>query len=116
MISERAREGFAEALAGHPFNTVDSLAEEVTQGAAYVWSGAASDVFTRIHMAERICEMGPIAGDLEEMLSDGLPAIEGWAVENGCKQMFAQAGRLGLARVMEKHGYRVAGVILVKDL
>lgn len=115
-LSPRARQGFAAALEGHPFNSVEALERDLASGCAHVWSGPGADVFTRIHMEERVCELGPVAGDLNEMLRDALPQIEAWGAGNGCTQMFAQAGRLGLARVMEKHGYRVAGVILVKDL
>ena len=114
MISDRARAGFEKALDGHPFVSVDDLESDVEEGRAYVWSGEASDVFTRIDGP--VCEMGPAAGDMNEIAAEAVPAIERWARQNSCTEMFIQAGREGWARVLAPQGYEVAAVILRKRL
>lgn len=113
-MSERARRGFAEAIDGHPFNTVDSLAAEVERGEATVWSGAKSDVFVRVDRG--VCEMGPSAGDMDEILNVAVPDIERAARRMGCTEMHVQAGRPGVARVLAPYGYELAAVILRKKL
>lgn len=114
MMSARARAGFEQALEGHPFVSVDDLEADVLNGRAYVWSGDRSDVFTRIENG--VCEMGPVAGDLEEMMERALPDIERWARDNQCREMFVQAGRSGWVRELAPHGYELAAVILRKKL
>ena len=114
MMSARARQGFAEALDGHPFNTVDGLEAEVDRGSAVVWSGNASDVFVRIDRG--VCEAGPAAGDMGEILSWARPEIEAWAAEIGCTEIHIQAGRVGWAKALAPYGYEVAAVILRKKL
>lgn len=114
MMTERARQGFTQALEGHPFVSVDDLEGDIAKGVGYVWSGAESDVFVRI--TDNVCEMGPVAGELGEMIEQALPAIEAWARENACGESHIQAGRLGWARILEPHGYELCAVILRKRL
>lgn len=111
---ERARMGWAEALDGHPFVNVDDLFAELDRGEAVWWRGERSDVFVRIDRG--VCEMGPVAGELDEMLGKALPEIEEWARQNGCTEMHVQAGREGWERALAPHGYECAAVILRKRL
>lgn len=113
-MNPRAREGFAKALEGHPFVTVEDLEEQERLGRAFVWSGEPGDVFVRI--TDGVCEMGPVAGDADELIAQALPQIEAWARQNNCTQMHAQAGRQGWEPKLKPHGYSVAAVIFRKDL
>lgn len=114
MMTERARQGFAEAISGHPFNTVAGLEAEVEQGKAFVWSGEHSDVFVRIDRG--ICEVGPAAGDMEEIIKKAKPDIEAWARGNRCSEILIQAGREGWAKALAPFGYQTAAIILRKAL
>ncbi len=114
VLSARAREGFAEALAGNPFRSVDDIAAELAAKRGVVWSGKKSDVFVSIDRC--VCEMGPVAGSIDELVYAALPQIEAWARENRCTEVHIQAGRQGWAKVLEPHGYEVAAVILRKRL
>jgi len=113
MNVERARQGWAEALEGHPFINADALIAECERGEAVCWSGAHSDVFTRIDSG--VLEIGPVAGDLREMLGM-LPRIEAWARTAGATQVHIQAGRAEWEHVLSPLGYAVAAVILRKTL
>lgn len=111
MNLDRARQGWAVALDGHPFVSVDDLIGEIERGEAHCISGARSDVFVRIDRG--VLEMGPVAGDLKEMLAM-LPHIELWAQANGATEAHVQAGREEWEPVLAPHGYEVAAVILRK--
>lgn len=114
MISERARKGFTEALAGHPFVSVDDLERDIAAGRACVFGhGTGYDLFLRF--ADEVCEAGPMAGDVAELLGD-VPQVEAFARHCGAKEMHIQAGREGWARALAPHGYEVAAVILRKAL
>lgn len=112
---ERARKGWAEALEGHPFVSADELVAEVVEGTAQWWPESRSDVFTRVHEGG-ILEMGPVSGNLVEMLNVTLPKIETWAEAAGLKEIFVQAGREGWERALKGRGYEVAAIILRKTL
>jgi hypothetical protein len=114
MMTQRARQGFSEALAGHPFNTLETLQDELDQGRAFLWEGERSDVFVRIDSG--VCEVGPAAGDLSEIIERAKPAIEAWARENRCHAIHIQAGRAGWEKALAPFGYEVAAVILRKEL
>lgn len=111
MNLERAAQGWAKALEGHPFVSVDDLISEIEQGAAVCISGERSDVFARIDRG--VLEMGPVAGDLRELL-EMLPRIEAWARANGATEVHVQAGRGEWEHVLSPRGYEVAAVILRK--
>ena len=111
---QRARDGWAEALAGHPHVTADDLVAEIERDEAQLWREGRSDVFTRI--CDGVLEMGPVAGSLVEMLEVTLPKIETWARAAGVKQIHVQAGREGWERALKQRGYEVAAVILQKAL
>lgn len=116
---ERAWAGWTEALDGHPFVTVSDLFAELAQGfskgqGARWWPGEHSDVFTRIDRG--VLEIGPVAGDADEMLNIILPQIEDWARAEGCAEVHVQAGRSGWSRVLKPLGYAEAAVILRKKL
>ena len=108
---ERAREGWAKALEGHPFVSVDGIIADVERGEAVCISGAHSDIFARIDGS--VLELGPVAGDLKEMLAM-LPGIERMAQESGATEVHIQAGRTGWSEVLVPFGYEVAAVILRK--
>lgn len=104
----------AEALAEHPHVTVADLQAELGGGNAFLWLGRHSAVFTRIN--DGVCEMGPVGGDVAEMLKEALPRIEAFARETGCSEMFVQAGRQAWSRALRPYGYEEAAVILRKRL
>lgn len=114
----RARAGWAEALDGHPLVTADELVKEVTENRGQLWAGESSDVFTRVvdGPGGRVLEMGPVAGDLDEMLSVILPKIEMWAKAAGCTEIHVTAGRHGWTRVLRDRGYEEEAVLLRKDI
>ena len=104
----------AEALVDHPLVTVEDLQAEVDAGAATLWTGERSAVFTRI--TGSVCECAPAGGDLAEILGPGREAIEAWAQERGCTQILIQAGRDGWARALAPYGYEQVAVVLRKTL
>lgn len=111
---QRAKDGFAQALDGHPWVTVESLFEEVAAGHAFIWHGAAADVFVRCDWP--VVELGPVAGDVEEMTGEMLPEIEAWAAANGFGEIHVQAGRQGWSRVLRQRGFDEAAVIMRKRI
>lgn len=44
-----------------------------------------------------------------------LDVLEAWAKANGCKR-FVNAGRPGLSKKLKGRGYRMASIVMVKDL
>jgi hypothetical protein len=114
VISERARQGWTEALEDHPFLSIADLESAVEAGRAQWWEGVHSDVFTFLHGG--VLEGGPVAGDPDEIVNEMTPRIEAWAAAAGAKEVLIQAGRVGWARLFAPHGYEVAGVILRKKL
>jgi hypothetical protein len=113
-LAERAFLGFAQAIDGHPWLTTQDLARDIETGQAFIWHGQHCDVFVRI--AAEAVELGPVCGDVEEMVASVRPAIEGWARDNGFRELHIQAGRNGWSRLLRRHGYDEAAVILRKKL
>jgi hypothetical protein len=115
VISERARQGWTEALEDHPFLRIADLESEIAANHAQWWAGDKSDIFTRLY-TNGVLEGGPVAGDPDEIVNEMTPRIEAWAAAAGAKEVIIQAGRVGWARLFAPHGYEVAGVILRKKL
>lgn len=111
---ERAMAGFEIALVGHPWVSVDTLLEEIAAGHALIWHGRNSDVFVRLDWP--VIELGPSAGEVSEMEQEMLPQIEAWAAGQGFREIHVQSGRQGMSRVLRRHGYEEAAVILRKRL
>lgn len=76
--------------------------------AANLWLGERSAVFTAIvdypTRGERVLEVGPAGGDLEEIIA-AFPVFDAVAREAGCTQAHLSAGRAGIARVFRKFGF-----------
>jgi hypothetical protein len=115
VISERARQGWTEALEDHPFRCIADLEAEIAVNHAQWWQGEKSDMFTRLYV-NGVIECGPVAGDPDEIVNEMTPRIEAWAAAAGAKEVLVQAGRVGWARLLAPYGYKVAGVILRKKL
>jgi len=116
MNQEAAWRGFGEAIADHPFVTLDDLANEVLSGQASVVYGERSAVFVRWDTDALVAECGPAAGDVEEILRDLRPVIEEEADRLGLREIHIQAGRVGWSRALRPYGYEEAAVILRKKL
>lgn len=114
MIPERARAGFAEALDGHPWNSVDTLCDEIAAGHGLVWSGERADVYVRF--SPPAIEIGPACGDMDEIVHVFRPLIETYAAQHGFSELHIQAGRSGWTRALKPFGYDEAAVILRKHI
>lgn len=114
----RAWRGWTLALEGHPFVSVADLFGEIERGEAQWWRGALSDVFSRISpgAAGPVLELGPVSGDVAEMIADLLPRVEAFGRSRGCVEIFIQGGRQAWSRALRPHGFEEAAVILRKAL
>lgn len=63
----------------------------------------------------RIASVQLLGGKRLEHALPFLDTIEAWARENGCHR-FVNEGRGGLAKKLEKRGYRMESIRMVKDL
>lgn len=116
MNREDVWRGFDEALAGHPFNSIETLADELSAGLASIVVGARSAVFVRWDMEARVAECGPATGDVREIITELRPVIEAHAASLGLDSVLIQAGRMGWSRALRAHGYEEAAVILRKRI
>lgn len=64
---------------------------------------------------KKCCVIDVFTGSGLEELLEFLPLIERWAIENGCKQMFAHT-RIGLSRKLKSQGYHATHTVLEKDI
>lgn len=116
MRREEIWRGFAEAIEGHPFATLEGLAREITDGTATIVYGARSAVFVRWEHDAGVAECGPATGDVDEIVSELRPLIEAEAARIGLREIHIQAGRSGWSRALRPFGYEEAAVILRKTL
>lgn len=54
---------------------------------------------------ERAIQVIAAGGDLEELRNDIRPALEEWALQQGCSHVLIE-GRAGWVRALKAHGYR----------
>jgi len=109
---------FSEALGDRPIWRLQDLADMAKAGQAVIWRGDASALFLRLDdypNGERLIEVGPAGGNLEEILAS-VPKIEAWARSVGCTQAHVHAGRRGWGSVLKSQGYEVFSTCLRKLL
>lgn len=116
MDRETAWEGFAKAIEGHPFTTIEELKCDVDEGRATVVMGENSAVVIRWHFAVGVAECAPATGDPDEIVRDLRPVIEETCADYGISEIYIQAGRGAWSRLLRKHGYEEVAVILRKVL
>ena len=115
MNAAEVWEGFAKALEGHPWVSVDDLARELNAGEATICKGERSAVFVRLSLSP-VLECGPACGDIDEVTGPLRAEIEHFAAQHGFTEIHIQAGRQGFARKLRPHGYEEAAVILRKRI
>ncbi len=104
---ERAVTALKGALGERPLVTIDELRRDLVAGVGYLLTAPRSVIFVTVNdhlrAGERVVNVGPAAGDLEEII-EALPHLEGWARQEGCTQVMVH-GRRGWVRALAKHGY-----------
>jgi GNAT superfamily N-acetyltransferase len=96
--------------------TLDDVRKLVRAGEAQLWVFERSAAVTRVfdEPRARVLNHWLVGGDLEE-LTHMQPHVEAWARTRGCTRLML-GGRRGWARVLEPHGFSMAGVVLTKEL
>lgn len=95
------------SLGERPLVTMDDIERALQSGRGHVLTTAHSAIFVTVdyhqYAGERVANVGPAHGDLEEIIA-ALPHLESWARDEGCTQAHVH-GRRGWARALKTHGY-----------
>ena len=101
--------------------TPERIRIEASQGKRMIWTLADAErsspllsVFSTVTDGNKVC-IGPLAGDEMELWLPLLSQLESHAKEAGHSVSHIE-GRPGWQRVLAPYGYRVARVILEKDI
>lgn len=96
--------------------TIQDVEDRLYRGTYQAWYGQRSAVITEFsHYARaKTLTIMHAGGDMAE-LPTFEPAIAAYAQSQGC-QMVMGHGRPGWKRIFEPHGYRLAWIVMVKDL
>lgn len=119
-MTEDQEAALRQALGGdRPLLTLEDLLDEVaSEHGRFLYPGARSVIFVHEVIyegtGERVIEVGPAAGDLEEIAAL-LPAMEKWAADHGCTQVHL-VGRRGWVRALAQHGYEEYATVVRKVL
>lgn len=108
------------AAARNGLYTKESVLAGLCKGEFQLWVGerdqmviaAISEVAS--YPARRIASIVLLGGSDFNQAIEFLDTIEAWARENGCNR-FVNEGRSGLAKKLEKRGYRQESIRMVKD-
>lgn len=111
-------ERLMEALGERPLVTLDEICDDLRLGRGHLLTTPRSAIFVNVdsylRAGERVANVGPAAGDLNEIL-EALPHFEEWARSEACTQVHVH-GRRGWVRALAKHGYEEFSVITRKIL
>jgi hypothetical protein len=113
---------FARACEADPSDlTVERIKAEAVSGRRMIWTLTDGDraapllsAFSTVDDGLKVC-IGPLAGDEMELWLPLLCDLESHAKEAGFSVSHIE-GRPGWQRVLKPYGYRVARVVLEKDL
>ena len=96
---------------------IDDVARLIADGKAHFWPGRRCAVVTEFYDYPRLkaCNLWLLGGELKELLAMR-PAIEAWALSQGCVRILGGGPRRGWARLMAPLGYRPGWIIYCKDL
>lgn len=96
--------------------TIQDVEDRLYRGQYQAWYGERSAVITEFsHFARaKTLTVMHAGGDLNELLTFE-PVIADYARSQGC-QMVMGHGRQGWQRIFAPHGYRMAWIVMVKDL
>lgn len=61
-----------------------------------------------------VCVINLAGGDLNEIISDGIPVITHWAKAQGCDGILL-FGRPGWQRVLAPHGFEFSSIVMFKE-
>lgn len=114
---QRFRPQFA-AVTDPAFYPIEWLDFEVAQGRAWpiIGNNAALVVEVKPYPGGVRVAHGLIAaGDLEEIVSELIPAAEAWGRANGCRYGLIES-REGWAKVLKSHGWQVHQISILKEL
>lgn len=104
---ERAVTRLKGALGERSLVTIDDLRRALEAGVGHLLTTQQSVIFVSVddHLraGERVVNVGPAAGNLEEIM-EALPHLEDWARQEGCSQVQVH-GRRGWVRALRGHGY-----------
>lgn len=107
----------AEALEyGLGTHSVDDVIAAVESGHMQFWPAANSCAITEIVQfpQKRVLNVFAAAGDMDEIIA-AMEDVAVWAREQGC-DTFAASGRPGWQRVLAKHGWQTAAVLMKRGL
>lgn len=98
---------------------LSELQQRLDRGEAQLASLGRAAIYSEIvnyeATGERVLEVGPAGGDLDEIMQL-VPMIEETAREWGVTQIVVNAGRTGWQRLLAQHGYEVSHIVLRKIL
>jgi len=120
VTAEEKRARFERALAqGGSTHTIADVMDRVREQRAVCWTNGDSVVITEVIVSPQVraCNYWIIAGRLNEC-AELQPAIDAWAISEGCSVATA-TGRMGWLRLSQAPigaGWRPAGVKFVRDL
>lgn len=105
----RVRPWLEPALAEtNPLWTWADVCAAVLGDRAQLWAGDKSAMVTTVSdyhsTGERVIEVWLGGGDLDDLVSRGMPIAERWAKDAGCTQAHI-VGRPGWARALASHGF-----------
>lgn len=115
---ERTQHYIGAALARSPgYETLEDVRRMVGTGAYMLWTGENCAAVTRIdrYSQRLVLVLVHAGGDKAELIDVLEPKIAAFAVEWGCDAIMLE-GREGWKREGEKRGYRLAYVVMIKDL
>lgn len=102
---------------GNGFETIADVEQMIDAGTYMFWPGAKSAAVTEFsHFRQRkVLTVVHGGGDLSELTDLIEPILADYAKRTGCDGIMG-TGRRGWERVFERRGYRLAWIVMLKDL
>jgi hypothetical protein len=115
---ERAVTALKLSLGPRSLVTIDDMRAQIAASQGHCLTTPRSVIYVTIEdyerSGERVAQVGPAAGDLDEIM-EALPHMEAWARAEGCTQVQVH-GRRGWVRALTASGYEEHATIVRKLL
>jgi hypothetical protein len=113
-----ANREYIEAALAHSNGTHDfeSVRAAILAGEMQLWPAPKSAAVTEVveYAKKKVINVFLAGGDLDE-ITRGIDSVAAWAKAHGCDSMTI-AGRKGWTRVLDKHGFAPAFVVMERAL
>jgi hypothetical protein len=98
----------------HEFRDISDM---IMKGSAQLWptENGCCVTFISDYPVSKMLQLWLMGGDFEEVYNEHYSAIEQFAKDRGCDQIFVN-GRKGWERRLKKLGYKFSATVLVKEL